>query len=162
MGAMIALEAVLRYPERFTGLVIVDGRYSGVRSPMRDKLIAGCKQNFAETMDAFVEACIPEIGGDAERAWGKLELKRATAKEAVEILECVEHVNIELQLHKILIPTLIRHGRKDVICPLASSEKLHQSLTNSTLVVHDDAGHVRTITYPEWVAEQISSSNLFL
>jgi pimeloyl-ACP methyl ester carboxylesterase len=116
----------------------------------------------AESMGAFVEACISEIGCDAERAWGKLELRRANAKEAVEILECVEHVDFESRLHKILIPTLILHVKKDVICPLASSEKLHQSLTNSKLVVHDDAGHVPTITRPAWVAEQINSSSLFL
>jgi pimeloyl-ACP methyl ester carboxylesterase len=53
MGAMVALEAALRHPERFTGLVIVGGRYSGARTPARDRLVAGCKADFRATMEAF-------------------------------------------------------------------------------------------------------------
>jgi pimeloyl-ACP methyl ester carboxylesterase len=156
MGAIIALEAVLRRPERFTGLVIVDGRYTGQRSPMRDKLIAGCRQDFAATMDGFVEACIPEQGCEAEKAWGKAIVMRSNTKAAIEMLECVEHVELEPRLNKIEIPTLILHGRKDVITPLASSEKLAQQIKHSSLMVHEDAGHVPTVTRPDWVAEQIN------
>lgn len=155
MGALVALEAALRCPERFTGLVIVGGRYTGERTPARDSLIAGCKADFAATMDAFVEACAPEAGCEAERAWGKLIVKRSSAAAAVQMLECVEQVDVASRLGAIAVPTLILHGSRDVISPLASSEKLAQLIPRAKLLVADGAGHVPTVTRPQWVAEQI-------
>lgn len=155
MGALVAFEAVLRHPERFTGLVIVGGRYTGERTPNRDRLIAGCKADFSATMDAFVEACAPEAGCEAERAWGKQIVKRSNASAAVQMLECVEHVDVESRLGSIAVPTLILHGSRDVISPLASAERLVELISKARLQVAEGAGHVPTITRPQWVAEKI-------
>lgn len=157
MGAFVAFEAALRCPERFTGLVIVGGRYTGERTPTRDRLIAGCKADFAATMDAFVEACAPEAGCEAERAWGKLIVKRSSAGAAVQMLECVEHVDMASRLGAITVPTLVLHGSRDVISPLASSEKLLDLIPHARLVVADGVGHVPTITRPQWVAQQMQA-----
>ncbi len=155
MGAMVALEAALRRPERFTGLVIVDGRYSGAPTPARDQLIAGCKSDFEATMDAFVDACTPEADCEAERAWGRLIVKRSNASAAVQMLECTEGIELQSRLASISLPTLVLHGSRDVITPLESSEKLAELIPRAKLVVADGAGHVPTITRPLWVAEQI-------
>ncbi len=157
MGAMVALEAVLLHPERFSGLVIVGGRYNGTPTPGRDRLLAGCKVNFPATMDAFVNACTPEENCDAERAWGKLIVNRSNGPDAVQMLECVEHVDLTPRLGAIALPTLILHGRKDVIVPLESSEAMAKLVPNSKLVIADDAGHVPTVTRAQWVASQIDA-----
>jgi pimeloyl-ACP methyl ester carboxylesterase len=70
-GACIALDAVLRDPSRFKGLVIVDGRYQRVRSVGAARFIEGCRTDFPKTMDLFVNACIPEEECAAERRWAK-------------------------------------------------------------------------------------------
>jgi pimeloyl-ACP methyl ester carboxylesterase len=70
-GAAVVLEAALRQPQRFSGLVLVGGRYVGERTTQRDRLLQGCRLDFAATMAAFVDACVPEEDCDAERAWGK-------------------------------------------------------------------------------------------
>ncbi len=155
MGALVALEAALRCPQRFSGLVIVGGRYTGERTPARDHLIAGCKADFAATMDGFVEACAPEAGCEAERAWGKLIVKRSSASAAVQMLECVEQVDVASRLGAITVPTLVLHGSLDVISPMASAEKLVQLIPHAKLRVAYGAGHVPTVTRPHWVAEQI-------
>lgn len=157
MGAMVAFEAALRKPDRFTGMVIVDGRYAGGRTPARDRLIAGCKADFSATMDAFVDACVPEPGCDAERAWAKLIAKRSNATAAVQMLECVEHVELESRLHSLKIPTLVLHGSMDVITPLASAERLLELIPHAKLAVADGAGHIPTVTRPEWVAATIDA-----
>jgi pimeloyl-ACP methyl ester carboxylesterase len=155
MGAMVALEAALRRPERFTGLVIVDGRTSGGQTPARDRLIAGCKADFAATMDAFVDACIPEEDCDAERDWARLIVKRSNAQAAVQMLECVEGIDVESRLASIAMPTLVLHGSRDPITPLSSGERLAALIPGARLVVAQGAGHVPTITRPQWVAAQI-------
>ena len=87
MGTMVALEAALLHPERFTGLVIVGGRYTGASTPARDQLLAKCKVDFPATMDTFVNACTPEDDCDAERAWGKLIANRSNGPDAVQLME---------------------------------------------------------------------------
>lgn len=157
MGAMVALAAALRSPERFSGLVIVDGRYSGGRTPAQDRLIAGCQADFAATMMAFVAACIPELNCDAERAWARRIVMRSDADAAVQMLECAAGVELTSRLASIIQPTLVLQGSRDVIVPMAAAEHLAASLPNAKLVIADGAGHVPTITRPQWVAEQIAA-----
>jgi proline iminopeptidase len=40
------------------------------------------------------------------------------------------------------IPTVIIHGRKDLVCPMESAMKLHQALPNADYIVLPEAGHV--------------------
>ncbi len=156
-GAAVVLEAALRHPDRFTGLVIVSGRYVGNRTPQRDRLLEGCRANFAATMDAFVDACVPEEDCVAERAWGRQIVKRSNPQAAVELMECMEGIDIESRLSHISHRCLVLHGTRDVITPLASSEKLASLVPNARLVVADGAGHVPTVTRPRWIAEQIDA-----
>lgn len=154
-GAAVVLEAVLQRPDRFSGLVLVDGRYTGQRNAQRDQLIAGCRTDFPATMGAFVNACVPEDDADAERAWGKQIVMRSSGPAAIQLLECMEGIELESRLGTIGVPTLILHGSKDVIAPLASSRTLAELIPNARLSIAEGAGHVPTVTRPEWVAAEI-------
>ncbi len=154
-GACIALEAALRDPSRFKGLVIVDGRYHGGRTAGAARFMEGCNTDFSATMDRFVNACIPEEGCDAERRWGKQIVKRSNGPAAVQLMECLEVVDVERRLAEIALPTLVIHGGRDAITPIAASERLAAKIANSKLVIIEDAGHVPTITRPAIVAKAI-------
>ncbi len=154
-GACIALEAVLRAPSRFKGLVIVDGRYQGGRSVGAARFIEGCRTDFPKTMDLFVNACVPEEECAAERRWAKQIVNRSNGPDAIQLMECLEVVDVERRLSEISLPTLILHGRRDVITPMANAESLAAKIPNSKLVVIEDAGHVPTITRPAVVAKAI-------
>ena len=156
-GAAVVLEAVLRKPERFDGLVIVSGRYVGDRTPGRDRLLQGCRANFPATMDAFVDACVPEADCEAERAWGKQIVKRSNPQAAIELMECMEGIDIESRLAQIQQRCLVLHGTRDAITPMASSEKLASTLPNARLTIAEGAGHVPTVTRPQWVADNIDA-----
>ena len=156
-GAAVVLEAALRKPDRFEGLVIVSGRYVGDRTPQRDRLLQGCRANFPATMEAFVDACVPEPDCAAERAWGKQIVMRSNAQAAIELMECMEGIDIESRLATIEQRCLVIHGTQDAITPLASSEKLATLMPNATLVIADGAGHVPTVTRPAWIADQIDA-----
>ena len=117
------------------------------------RLIEGCKANFEATMQMFVNACTPESHCEAERSWGMQIVMRSNAVSAVELMECLEPVQLEDRLSQIELPTLLIHGARDVITPLANSEKLAQLIPNSEMVIIDDTGHVPTITRPTVVAQ---------
>lgn len=154
-GAAIVLEAALRHPDRFDGLVIVDGRYVGTRTAQLERMLQGCRTDFRATMDAFVDACVPEEDCAAERAWGKLIVQRSSGLAAIELMECLEGIDIEAQLPGLDIPTLVIHGSRDVISPISSSEKMVSLLPRASLAIAEGAGHVPTVTRPAWVADQI-------
>ena len=154
-GACIVLEAALRQPRRFSGLVLVDGRYQGGKSAGATRFIEGCKANFEATMDMFVNACASEVDCAAERHWGKQIVMRSSGPAAIQLKECLEPVQLEDRISQIQIPTLLIHGRRDVITPLASSEALAQQIPTNKLVIIEDAGHVPTLTRPAQVVSAI-------
>ncbi len=145
-GAFVVLEAALRQPERFSGLVLVDGRYQGGKSAGATRFIEGCKANFEATMEMFVNACTPEENCEAERRWGKQIVMRSDGPSAVQL---------EDRLSQIQLPTLLIHGSRDIIAPIASSQNLAQQLPNSKLVTIEGAGHVPTVTRPAEVVRAI-------
>src|ERR1700683_5150518 len=123
-GACVVLEAALRDPSRFTGLVIVDGRYYGGRTAGAARFMEGCRADFPGTMELFVNACVPEEDCAAERRWAKQIVNRSNGPAAIQLMECLEIVDVERRLSEISLPTLVLHGDRDVITPLASAENL--------------------------------------
>lgn len=157
MGGLTVLQAALRAPERFSGLVLVGARYQGQLSEGARKLLAGCKADFPATMNAFVNACTPEEDCAAEREWAFRIVMRSNPQDAAQLLECMGEVDLAPRLREIAVPTLLIHGRQDVIRPMADSEFMHRNIPGSRLVPLEDAGHVPTITRPTAVATEIEA-----
>ena len=62
MGAAVALGAVLRHPERFSGLVLansLDLREKPAND--NDMFLVGLTQDYSRTLAGFINACVPEI-----------------------------------------------------------------------------------------------------
>lgn len=155
-GAMVALATALQRPERFDGLVLVAPRFQGARTPGAERLLQGCRTDFEATMDAFVDACVPEEDCAAERAWGRKIVKRSTAREAIELMECLEQVDLEPRLPGLRLPVLVVHGTRDAIVPMANAERLAALLPRSRLM-KIDAGHVPMVTRPREISRAIQS-----
>jgi pimeloyl-ACP methyl ester carboxylesterase len=103
----------------------------------------------------FVTACINDPARPRETRWGKQIVMRSNGPAAVELMECLQDVQLEPRLAQIQLPTLILHGERDVITPLENSRRLEQTIAGSRLVVFEDAGHVPTLTHPLQVAREI-------
>ena len=157
MGGLTVLQAVLRAPERFSGLVLVGARYQGTLSEGARKLVAGCKADFPATMNAFVNACTPEEDCTAEREWALRIVMRSNPQDAAQMLECMADVDLGPRLGEIALPTLLIHGRRDVIRPMSDSEFMQRTIATSRLVPFENAGHVPTITRPTAVAAEIEA-----
>lgn len=154
-GACVVLEAALRQPQRFSGLVLVDARYLGGLTAGARRFIDGCKTDFEATMQMFVDACIPEPDCAAERRWAGQIVMRSSGPDAVQLMECLEVVQVEGRLQQIALPTLLLHGTADAITPLENSQNLAQKIRNSRLVTIEGAGHVPTMTRPAEVVRAI-------
>ena len=154
MGALTVIAAALQQPDRFAGLVIVDGvcETSGVRedrSTVRD--------HYAEYVTAFVDACVPEPDCEHIKRWGRQILMRADPESAVRMFESHDAPRLAPDLTLITIPTLVIHGERDAIVPLATGIATAAAIPHAEFVVIPGAGHVPTMTRPAQVVDAITT-----
>ena len=155
-GAAVAIQAALQQPQRFEGLVLVDGLYHRAAPNGPDPFAESLKADFDATIGWFVDACVPEPDSAAIRRWGRQILARSTPPAALRLLECMYGVDLRPQVTRITQPTLILHGDRDSLVPLSDSEWLAAQIPQSHLHVLRGAGHVPTVTRPLAVAEAIN------
>lgn len=155
-GAVIALQAALQQPQRFTGLVLVDGLYYRPKLSEPDAFVAGLKSDFHATIRQFVDQCLTEHDGEEIYHWGRQILERSSQAAAIQLYECVDGVDLRPQLSQINMPTLIIHGETDQIVPVASARWLADQLPQSHLHIVKGSGHVPTITHAREVADAIN------
>ncbi len=158
-GVAVALGAAFEHPERFDGLVLVDGLYYRPASDDVDSFVVGLQMQFEETIEQFVQACVPpsEPNRAAICEWGKKILMRSSQAAAINLYESMDGIDLRAEIPHIKIPTLVVHGESDVIVPSVSSEWLASNLPNSQFQMIRGAGHVPTMTHPREVAEAVNS-----
>jgi proline iminopeptidase len=58
------------------------------------------------------------------------------------------------------IPSIIIHGREDLVCPIEAGFKLHQAMPHAKYVVLDNAGHIAQST--EMIAALVAATDSFV
>ena len=156
-GAAIVLQAALLHPERFDGLVLVDGLIHRPAPQGPDRFLLGLQSDFEATVGWFVDTCVPERDCAAVRRWGRQILMRAEPAAAIRLHQCMDGIDLRPHVSGIALPALILHGELDVFVPAESARWLARTMPNSRLEVFAGAGHVPTVTRSAEVAAAINS-----
>ncbi|MHB8507187.1 MAG: alpha/beta fold hydrolase [Candidatus Dormibacteria bacterium] len=156
MGVAVVLRAALDRPDRFAGMVLVDGSATWSRE-QSGPFVQGLKADYLGTLNLFIQGCIPEPGMDHVRRWGMHILTRSEQSAAVRLAECLWGVDLTGELAQLTVPTLVIHGSDDHIVPPAAGRLMAEHMGHSRLVVIQGAGHVPTMTFPGRVAEEIEA-----
>jgi pimeloyl-ACP methyl ester carboxylesterase len=156
-GAGVALQAVLRQPQRFAGLLLVGAGWTRPAAGSQDAFIAALRADHEAALRGFVAACLPEPGSEDLRRWGMHILRRAPLEHAVELLQCRQALQVQERLAEVTLPTLVVHGALDVISPPADARRLAAGLRNAELHVLDGLGHVPIVTAPAAVARLVEN-----
>ncbi len=154
MGALTVITAALQSPERFAGLVIVDG-ITETSGEATDH--SAVRQAYDAYVEAFVAACVPEPDSEHLKRWGRQILLRADPDAAARMFETHDVPRMAPDLSALTVPTLVIHGRLDAIVPLSAGEAAAAAIPGAELVVLDDAGHVPTMTRPREVVAAIDA-----
>jgi pimeloyl-ACP methyl ester carboxylesterase len=154
-GAQTALAVAARHPERVSHLVIVDGLCTQAAPAERDPFVEGLRVAYVETIERFVQRCIPEPDRDHIKAWGRKILARATQESAIALRLVGSTVDLAAELPRIQQPTLVLHGELDTIVPLDVGRALAAALADAEWQVLTGCGHVPTLTEPRAVADAI-------
>jgi pimeloyl-ACP methyl ester carboxylesterase len=156
MGAAVALGAALRQPERISGLVLANSPdLRGLSANDNDMFLMGLTHQYRQTLDGFINACIPESDSEHIKQWGQHILNRASQDAAIALYQLSKTIPIQADLKYITQSTLLIHGDADSIAPLASAHWLAETLPNATLKIVKGAGHVPILTRPDEVAHEI-------
>ena len=145
----------MEQPDRFDGLVLVDGNYRGYGNKGHDPFVDLLRSDFEAAIYGFMERCTPGEGFDHIRRWGRDILRRSGSAAAARLIESGEGFDITERLGEVRIPTLIIPSSRDHIVPFALSEELAARIPRSKLVVIESESHVPTIAYADEVVAAI-------
>jgi len=167
MGALVAIETVVKLKPSVSRLVLVNGtsRFCadkdyphGIPEQNLRAMAAGLANRPEELFTAFFrDAIFPQTGRSQEieqRTRTALSLPLEALKDGLCYLRRTDMRNA---LSEINAPTLIIHGSQDKIIPSSSGEFLKSQIQNSHLTLHENTGHCMILDHPAMIAEDIRS-----
>jgi len=163
-GCVTTLRAALRHPERFEGLIFMNGT-GGVKPPDAEiKPIIPPSQwpgkTHLERLEWFATNCTPEPDMLHVRQWAVSLLSRATPEAAEASFLAARQIpplDWEEELPRVAVPAILLHGELDPLVDIKDLEYFHAQLPQSKLVVFEGTGHLPAMTRPDDVAAEINA-----
>lgn len=152
LGGAIAQELAIRFPDRVGGLVLAGTSTAGPLSSPPDprKLAAATARIARDSLDRRRLWLAPALFSDGfvAREPDRAEALMRPLTEhpappwslAGQYLAAGLH-DRALDLHRIHAPTLVLHGGRDILVPVANAELLARGIPNVELRILPDAGH---------------------
>jgi pimeloyl-ACP methyl ester carboxylesterase len=157
-NATLAIEAVLAQPERFDGLVIVNGHAWGFDHPDVHRFIAGLRGHFDRTLDFFVQVVFPEDDSEHLKAWLHDIIARTGPEASARILEIYFGLDLRSRLAEIDVPALVVHGVLDALSPTALDDaKELAAALRAELHLLDGAGHLPLLSRADEVSAALDA-----
>lgn len=136
MGAIIALQTALNYPERVDGLVLIG---AGARMPVNPQMLEQLAQGTFDT--GFLKIA---YGREAPAELVQAELEQIAGVPQQQLFvdfNACNNFDVSGRLGEISIPVLILVGDKDKMTPLKASQYLNENIKNSVLHIVNGSGH---------------------
>jgi len=156
-GGTIAALAVLKYPERFEGLVMVDtsGPEPVPLTEERKQFIGLMGMDFQKAMELFIDSVFPEPNTDHNKRLGLSIVTRPGSEVAIRHMQIMSQGESNIPIQNIKIPTLVVYGTLDTPNVIENSKKLAETIPDAILKPIEGAGHVPVVTRPFEVVEAI-------
>ena len=161
-GTVTAMRAVLQRPERFKGLVLLNGA-AGISAPGSDPVrrmppSQWPGETFEDRLRWFAARCTPEDDVEHIRRWAFDILDRAEpdAADRLFMMEFGDHIDWATRLPQLAVPTLLIHGERDVFVQSTAMQYAASLLPTSKLVVLEGSGHLPAMVRPHDVARAIN------
>lgn len=150
-GGMRAIEMAVAEPKRYKALVLVasSAKFSGGMNPV---IIKNIMRNLKRDFGATMKDCYAKFFSDEESDFRERFISEHALPDkdiTIEILRKLLTMDLRGDLKKIDIPTLIVHGDKDGVCPIAGGKFLNDGIASSCIAVMKGAGHMPFYTRPE-------------
>ena len=153
MGGYVALAFYKQFPSRVRALILADTRGQADTEEAKQTRAQQAEKALSEGMAGIADAMLPKLltpetvskHPEVVKRVRDMMLKTKPEGAAAALRGMAEREDQTALLPKISVPTLILVGAEDAITPVADSEKMHQAIPSSSLVVLDHAGHVSNL-----------------
>jgi len=153
MGGYVVLAFYKQFASRVRGLVLADTRAQADTEEAKQVRAQQAEQIMASGMASITDAMLPKLltpetvskRPEVVKRIRDMMLKTKPAGAAAALMGMAAREDQTALLHRISVPTLILVGRDDPITPLQDSEKMHDKIAGSRLVVIENASHVSNV-----------------
>jgi pimeloyl-ACP methyl ester carboxylesterase/DNA-binding CsgD family transcriptional regulator len=161
-GGALAIDYVLRHPERVSHLILMNAYSQGARTRARcdaERLEAETLVNFIRIgwgrdnpafCEFFTNLFIPGGTPEQHRWWGELERLTASPEVAARLLNEMQGIDVLDRAAGVRVPTLILHCRGDQRVPYQEGLKLAAAIPGARFVPLESRNHVLLPDEPAW------------
>jgi len=156
LGGYIALNAVLRHPDRFGGLILNDTQCIADTPEIKENRCLAIIRIKEKGVELYADESIEKFfspGSLTKKKNAIAEVKEMIINTPKQTLYKTLHALAERKqtcsrLQEINIPVLIMVGEEDKITPIAAAQQMHEKILNSKLEIIQQAGHLSNLENP--------------
>ena len=153
LGGYIALNAVLKYPDRFDGLILNDTQCIADTSEIKENRCLAITHIMKDGVEQYADEIIENLFARGSFTKKKNEIAAvtemitSTTKQSLcnTLHALAERKETCDRLPEINIPVLIMVGKEDKITPIAAARQMHENILNSKLKIIQHAGHLSNL-----------------
>ena len=157
MGGYVVLAFYKQFPSRVRSLVLADTRAQADTEEAKQTRAQQAEKALSEGMAGIADAMLPKLltpetvskRPEVVKRVRDMMLKTKPEGAAAALRGMAEREDQMSLLSKISVPALILVGAEDALTPVTDSEKMHQAIEGSRLVVLENAGHVSNLEQTE-------------
>jgi len=156
LGGYIALNAVLKHPDRFDGLILNDTQCIADTPEIKENRCNAIISIKEKGVEQYADEIIKKLFAQETFTKNKnvvdavKEMIISTPKQSLcnTLHALAERKETCDELHEINIPVLIMVGKEDKITPIAAAQQMHEKILNSKLEIIQHAGHLSNLEDP--------------
>jgi len=153
LGGYIALNAALKYPDRFDGLILNDTQCIADTPEIKENRCNAIISIKEKGVEQYADEIIKKLFAQETFTKNKnvidavREMIISTPKQSLcnTLHALAERKETCDQLPEINIPVLIMVGQEDKITPIAAAQQMHEKILNSKLEIIQQAGHLSNL-----------------
>ena len=153
MGGYVTLAFYKQFPSRVRALILADTRAQADTEEGKQTRAQQADKALSEGMAGIADAMLPKLltpetvskRPEIVKRVRDMMLKTKPEGAASALLGMAEREDQTELLPRITSPTLIVVGAEDALTPVADSEKMHNAIAGSRLVVLENAAHVSNL-----------------
>jgi len=165
MGGYVVFTFYKQFASRVRGLVLADTRPQADTEEAKQVRTQQSEQILASGMAGVTDAMLPKLltpetvtkRPEVVKQLRDMMLKTKPGGASAALRGMAAREDHTALLPQISVPTLILVGREDPITPLQDSEKMHDKIAGSRLVVIENASHVSNIEQSAIFNTELSS-----
>jgi pimeloyl-[acyl-carrier protein] methyl ester esterase len=167
LGGQVALQWALRHPEQLQQLILVSATPKfvnaadwdhGIQQQVFDQFAHGIQNDYQPAMTRFL--VLQAQGGDDARETVRALKQHFFQRPAPSLsalaagLALLQHDDMRSDIADIKVPTLVMHGERDRVVPVAAGRWLATQL-NTALEIQRNASHAPFLSHPRWFTDTL-------